>query len=264
MQDGGSGQGSQGLKSLLGLGADLLWGPAIETLQLFLPPAASCPGIKYWYLEVCAWVQPARWQAWHRCGSTAPSSPPQNALRTDMERQTNAQKCKKEGMELVACRAWELGTQADNKAPAHLELLVVIPVMDDDKRRSKRRLRSKRWSALPLSKHHHEGRAAIPALSTRAPALSTGGGGGGRGTGARPSRHVAQAAALTTVPPVDCPSLCWTKADPLPGTLHRTLEMFPEQGKKLDGLTKGPDRPSRTVALASGSTPGLTAQNTCS
>lgn len=41
--------------------------------------------------------------------------------------------CKKEGMELVACRAWELGTQADNKAPAHLELLVVIPVMDDDK-----------------------------------------------------------------------------------------------------------------------------------
>lgn len=37
------------------------------------------------------------------------------------------------GMKLAACRARGLGTHANNKAPAHLELLVVIPVMDNDK-----------------------------------------------------------------------------------------------------------------------------------
>lgn len=34
------------------LRADLLWGPVVEALQLFLPPSLM-PSIKHWYLEVC-------------------------------------------------------------------------------------------------------------------------------------------------------------------------------------------------------------------
>lgn len=41
----------------MGLRADLLWGPVVETLQLFLPPSLM-PSIKYWYFEVCAWHGP--------------------------------------------------------------------------------------------------------------------------------------------------------------------------------------------------------------
>ena len=78
----------------VGLGADLLWGPVIETLQLFLPPSLM-PSIKYWYLEVCAWHSPhvgklgtdvvvPLLQVLHR-----------TLLRTDMERETNAPKCVK-------------------------------------------------------------------------------------------------------------------------------------------------------------------------
>lgn len=45
------------VEELVGLGADLLWGPVVETFQLFLPPSLM-PSIKYWYLEVCAWHGP--------------------------------------------------------------------------------------------------------------------------------------------------------------------------------------------------------------
>lgn len=58
VEDGGSGQGVSGPgEESVRLGADLLWGPVIETLQLFLPPPLV-PSIKYWYLEVCAWHGP--------------------------------------------------------------------------------------------------------------------------------------------------------------------------------------------------------------
>ena len=41
----------------VGLWADLLWGPVVETLQLFLPPSFM-PSIKYWYLKVRTWHGP--------------------------------------------------------------------------------------------------------------------------------------------------------------------------------------------------------------
>lgn len=44
-------------KRVWGLRANLLWGPVIEALQLFLPPSLM-PSIKYWYLKVCAWHSP--------------------------------------------------------------------------------------------------------------------------------------------------------------------------------------------------------------
>lgn len=48
---------------------------------------------------------------------------------------------------------------------------------------------------------------------------------------------------MTTVPPVYCPCLHWTKADPLPGTLHRTPGNDVSRARKeTDGLTKGPGR----------------------
>lgn len=46
-----------GVRRSLRVGADLLWGPVVETLQLFLPPSLM-PSIEYWYLEVCAWHSP--------------------------------------------------------------------------------------------------------------------------------------------------------------------------------------------------------------
>lgn len=36
---------------------NLLWGPIVKPLQLFLPPSLM-PSIKHWYFEICAWHSP--------------------------------------------------------------------------------------------------------------------------------------------------------------------------------------------------------------
>lgn len=125
----------------VGLRADLLWSPIIQPLQLFLPPSLM-PSIKYWYLEVCAWHSPHI----SKLGTDVVVPFLQVLHRTLLRiRQVNTPGHKR-GM------VWSLPARHTGKCtPAHLELLVVIPVMDNYKTQVKAAAEVKEVVSLCLS-----------------------------------------------------------------------------------------------------------------
>lgn len=110
--------------------AHLLWGPVIETLKLFLPPPLM-PSIKYWYLEVCTWHSP------HICKLGTDVIVPllqifhRTLLRIEQtgDKQSGAHAWDAMKVGPTRLRGWAY-TQVHT---AYLELLVVIPVMDNYK-----------------------------------------------------------------------------------------------------------------------------------
>lgn len=123
----------------LGLGAHLLWSPVVETLQLFLPPSLM-PSIKYWYLKVCAWHSPHVGKL-----STDVVVPFLQILHGTLLRiktwgegwKGHSEACGRDGMKVLGLLGLGVRRTCKCTPPAHLELLVVIPVMDNYKTKVK-------------------------------------------------------------------------------------------------------------------------------
>lgn len=129
-----------------GLRADLLWGPVIEALQLFLPPSLM-PSIKHWYLKVCAWHSPHIGKL-----STDVVVPFLQVLHGTLLRIKtwgmgwgggHSEACGRGGMRAVGLLGLGLGTRA-NEHQLTLNCWWSYRSWITTKRRSKRRLRSKR------------------------------------------------------------------------------------------------------------------------
>lgn len=124
----------------MGLSADLLWGPVVETLQLFLPPSFM-PRIKYWHLEICAWHSPHI----SKLGTDVVVPLLQILHGTLLRLKVGGGKKMDEYSEARGRRDCikvvglpDLGVVHTCKCTtAHLELLVVIPVMDNYKTKVK-------------------------------------------------------------------------------------------------------------------------------
>lgn len=137
--EGVEGSGFGGMEESVGLSADLLWGPVVETLQLFLPPSFMS-SIKYWHLEICAWHSPhisklgtdvvvPLLQILHR---TLLRMKAGGGNKTDEYSEARGRDC----IKVVGLPGLGVVRTCKYKT-AHLELLVVIPVMDDYKTKVK-------------------------------------------------------------------------------------------------------------------------------
>lgn len=138
--------GDNGFGRVWGLRADLLWGPVIEAFQLFLPPSLM-PSIKYWYLKVCAWHSPHIGKL-----STDVVVPFLQVLHRTLLRiktwwdglgQGHSEACGRVGMRAEGLLGLGLGMHA-NGHQLTLNCWWSYRSWITTKRRSKRRLRSKR------------------------------------------------------------------------------------------------------------------------